>query len=494
MEPLSDHHPVVLRPHHRDGLCVVAPAPELKDRLREQFTRLRGRAPILLAGHLTFQPPTHVGFNDGLIYPGTYYPTGTTAAVARRAALERAPLRGQIRVAVVLVQFPDRSLPADAAARTERLFFSTGELPHGSVAEYYADVSGGLIGITGKVVGPYTLPRGLSAYAGADNGTQAALPNARTLADEALTASAADLDYAPYDNDGDGFVDAYIVVHAGRGAEQTGRTSDIWSHKWILPTERTVNGVKVYAYLTIPEDANIGVAAHEIGHLVFGWPDLYDPDQSSEGIGDWCLMSGGSWGLGGERPTHPSAWCKANQGWIDVVAPSANGPVTVEDVKTGRAAYRLWTNGQDGTEYFLVENRQATGYDASLPGAGLLVWHVDDAVEGNTNEAHFKVALEQADGKRQLELNGNRGDAGDPFPGTSQVTTFTATSTPNSRSYAGSDTCVAITGIPAPSAAMTVEVSVACDPAAPPPPGDTIRTTLETRLRERHGGKGPVRS
>lgn len=42
---------------------------------------------------------------------------------------------------------------------------------------------------------------------------------------------------------------------------------------------------------------------------VFGWPDLYDIDNSSAGIGSWCLMGSGNWGSGGDRPVHPSA-CK----------------------------------------------------------------------------------------------------------------------------------------------------------------------------------------
>ena len=70
--------------------------------------------------------------------------------------------------------------------------------------------------------------------------------------------------------------------------------------------------------------------------------------------------------------------------------------------------------------------------------------------------------LHQADGRRDLELNANRGDAGDPFPGSTNATSFTATTTPSSNSFAGSATCVAITGIPAPSAAMTVGLAVRC--------------------------------
>ena len=78
----------------------------------------------------------------------------------------------------------------------------------------------------------------------------------------------------------------------------------------------------------------------------------------------------GSWGLGGDRPVHPSAWCKSTQGWIDVVAQTSNATVTIPDVKTSRTAYRLWKDGDGGNEYFLVENRQQAGFDASLPGRG----------------------------------------------------------------------------------------------------------------------------
>ena len=105
-----------------------------------------------------------------------------------------------------------------------------------------------------------------------------------------------------------------------------------------------------------------------------------------------------------------------------------------------------------GNEYFLLENRQKTGFDVSLPGDGLLIWHIDEAQSANTDENHYKVALMQADGKRDMERNTNRGDAGDPYPGTSNNNTFSATSNPNSKSYANADSCVAVTIIGASSA------------------------------------------
>ncbi len=478
---------VTVHPHHVDDLCVVAPAPELKEKLIDQFERLRNRAADLVGRNISLTSPNHVGLNDGLIYPGTYYPLGTTAAVAQRAALERAPLRGAVRVVVVLVDFSDKAMGAGAADRFNQLFFSTGELPHGSVKEYFADVSGGLIDIQGEVVGPYRMPRTIAAYAGADNGMQGGTPNARTMANDAATLANPDVDFTPYDNDGNGFVDAFIVVHAGRGGEETGSAADIWSHKWVLPNERSVDSTKIFAYLTIPEDAKLGVTAHELGHLVFGWPDLYDTDNTSEGIGNWCLMASGSWGLGGDRPTHPSAWCKSTQGWVNVISQTNNADVTINDVKTSRTAYRLWKDGGGGTEYFLVENRQQDGYDASLPGQGLLIWHIDEAMASNSNESHYKVALMQADGQRHLETNVNRGDGGDSYPGSSGNASFTGTSTPDSKSYAGSPTSVGVTGIPASSTAMAVHLSVK---ATVQPPKNVKETKeIKERIKEVKEGK-----
>ena len=160
------------------------------------------------------------GYNDGLIKPGTDLPLGTPLRVARRGALERAPLRGQVRVLVVLVDFSDKAM-TETPQHFEDLFFSTGKLPHGSVREYFKEVSGGKITITGEVVGPFRMPLPLATYGGGGSGTDNPAPNARTMAREAAVQADAVVDFKPYDNDGNGFVDAFIVVHAGRGAEET---------------------------------------------------------------------------------------------------------------------------------------------------------------------------------------------------------------------------------------------------------------------------------
>jgi immune inhibitor A len=256
----------------------------------------------------------------------------------------------------------------------------------------------------------------------------------------------------------------------------------------------------VYGYLTVPEDARIGVCCHELGHLLFGFPDLYDTTNVSEGIGNWCLMAGGSWGGSGNTPVHPCAWCKVNQGWATVQVVGSNGPVDIPDVKTSQFVFRLWTDGLSANEYFLLENRQQTGFDVSLPGSGLLVWHVDDSTPDNTNAAHYKVALVQADGKRDLEKARNRGDAGDPFPGSANNTTFTATTNPNSISYAGIDTHVGLTGISQPGPIMNANALVRSPaPASLASTQDSAEllrrieariSALESRLKSNGRGQG----
>ncbi|HRP88739.1 MAG TPA: M6 family metalloprotease domain-containing protein [Edaphocola sp.] len=445
--------------------CMIGPSPELKKKISAELKKLRSANKGLITERIGVIPQSKVGFNDGLIYPGTMYPTGTSAAVARSGAAERAPLSGTVRVAVVLVDFSDKVMTT-SKSHFEDLFFSLGKISTGSVREYFREVSHGIIDIQGQVVGPYRMPKTLSQYAHGASGTGGVSPNARTMAKDAAVASNPSINFVPYDNDLDGFVDAFVVIHAGSGAEQTGSTGDIWSHKWVLEggTPYTADGsTKIYSYLTVPEDCRLGVCAHELGHLLFGFPDLYDTDYSSEGIGNWCLMAGGSWNNGGNTPAHPSAWCKCKQNWVTMENHTTNkSNVAIEDVKSSYKVHRLWKNGASSNEYFLVENRQKNLFDKFIPNGGLLIWHIDEATANNTNETHYKVALMQADGQKDLENDNNRGDSGDCYPGSTNNIKFNNTSNPNSKSYAGSNTCVAVNNISAPAAVMHADLAVKC--------------------------------
>ncbi len=281
------------------------------------------------------------------------------------------------------------------------------------------------------------------------------------MANDALEAARGSTDFNQFDNDDNGFVDCFVVVHAGKDAAETGSARDIWSVKWTLDKERELDGVKVYGFMTVPEDAKCGVCAHELGHLVFGWPDLYDIDHTSSGVGNWCLMSFGLWGCNGDRPVHPSAWCKASQGWVETITETENHEIVLEDIKASHRAHKLWTNGDSSSqEYFLIENRQLGGFDEFLPGTGLLVWHIDDAVWSNTDELHPKVKLIQADGLGEFKGNWGRGDAGDAYPGFSARSAFDSSTTPSSKAYSGQETFVSITNIPPSSSSMKLNITV----------------------------------
>ncbi|MEU8652520.1 M6 family metalloprotease domain-containing protein [Streptomyces sp. NPDC048737] len=455
--------------------CAVAPSPELRERMRQELERVRGESDLTSIFSLG-GPPRVLGFDDGTIVPPDEFPPGTPHEAIRTAAAARSPLSGVVRVVVVLADFQDKPMTTDKE-HFEKLFFSLGELPHGSVRDYYREVTHGLVDIVGEIIGPVRMPQKLSWYAN-DNfgiGRPTGQARAQIMARDAAVAADPLVNYAPYDNDGNGLVDAFMVLHAGPGGEATGDRGDIWSHKWVLPSAYNADGSRIYGYLTIPEDAKIGVCAHELGHLLFGFPDLYDIDGSSEGVGRWCLMGGGSWGGGGEVPTHPSAFCKIQQGWAKAVNVTSDGALSVPDIKSGFEAYRLWTDGLPGNEYFLLENRQRTGFDVSLPAGGLLISHIDTGQRDNSDENHYMVGLVQADNRRDLEWGTNRGDDGDPYPGSTGNTSFTASSNPGSLSYAGAPTGVSVKDISVSAATMTATVSVSAAGTVREPLGAAAR-------------------
>jgi immune inhibitor A len=215
---------------------------------------------------------------------------------------------------LVMVDFVDQPMNPGAKKGVTDLFFSTGVV-NPSVKEYYADVSNGIVSLTGTVVGPFRMPLKMADYGKNDNGW-GDQPNGQTLALDALNAAKATVDFSQYaitdTTTGKRVVPGFVVVHAGGGAESTTSTSGvptgIWSMKWVLPSGlQVVNGVTVYPFACVPEMCRVGVIAHKLGHLLFGWPDLYGLPKKNHGAGLWGLMGQGTWGgnPGGTAPTHP---------------------------------------------------------------------------------------------------------------------------------------------------------------------------------------------
>lgn len=283
---------------------------------------------------------------------------------------------------------------------------------------------------------------------------------------------------------------------------------------WILPEARSQNG---RAGLN-------GLLARFFGHQL-GLPGLSNFADGQPALGTWSLMDVGSNAGGyvlqdsliltvGFAPPHPMAWSKARLGWIE--------PVMVErDTTLVLAATDL--QGVDlpkavripisTTEYFLLENRQQRGnrgippgvgesslredmvwlepekiefsradeagvwlgveaYDAFVPGSGILVWHVDDAVIEdriaagaiNNDPVRQGIALEEADGYRDIgqatfaRLGEIEGTPRDPFF-VGGRTVFAPETRPDSRSNAGAATGIRVEVLSSPGDSMRVGIS-----------------------------------
>ena len=430
---------------------------------------------------------------------------------------EAPPLVGTGNIPVILVKFSDRT-PTYTTTDFNSLLFGSGNY---SMKDYYSEVSYGNFTVDGDVVGWYPAAN-THDYYGANN-TYGRDRYPGTLVREAVAAAdAAGFNFAPYDQDDDGYVDVVAIIHQGTGEEEGSSSTDIWSHQWDLFSAdlygysdggayTTNSNVIVNKYIIMPEILygemeTIGVFTHEYGH-VLGLPDLYDTDDSSEGIGKWSLMASGSWNKVsvsryGERPAHLDAWSKYKLGWITPTVVSGtltNEPIS--QVETSGEIYQLLSGTPLTGEYFLIENRQKISFDEGLPGSGLQIWHIDgntisSKLSSNTvnkNEcypggpscatAHYGVALMQADNLWELEKNSNRGNGGDPYPGDTNNTAFTITSSPNSNLWNGAASNVSITDISASGSEMTATLSTDGVPVTTTtaPVSSTTTTTVAQR-------------
>ncbi len=447
-------------------------------------------------------------------------------------------LTGSINALAVVVDFNDK-VHTVTASFFDTLIFAAPVAGRGSVRDYYSEVSYAQVDIV-----TVNLPSSLGwqrapqtyayyvGYCGVNCGYCGDSPypnNCQKLAEDIVDAVNGVVDFSNYDNDGDGNIEPIMLIHAGPGAEFTGDPHDIWSHSWSLRYPRNYDGVTIADYVIMPEywttvspstsDMTIGVFVHEMGHGFWNLPDLYDRDYSSRGIGWWSLMAGGSWngpnsggwGTDGSSPAWPDAWCRVQMGFATAtnIPSNVSGkpiPQAYNNPPPAETVLKLRSSALAGQEYFLLENRQQTAdtYDEYLPGGGLFIWHVDEAMWNyslqndyectsdphcNCNDArHYLVALEQADGNRDLEFKNNSGDAGDPFPGTANNRNWTMATHPESSSwYACNDTCIGVTNISDSGPTITADLQVSCGP----PPSHWIYLPLVLR-RFWSGGPTPT--
>jgi len=434
----------------------------------------------------------------------------------RHRARKRDDDKTEIRALVILAAFSD--LPAEKITHDvghyEQLLFGQGLGPGRSQRDYFLENSYGKLDVVGDVYGWYRLPNTREYYGNWSYGLcSSCFPkNARGLVEDALRLASGDVDFSLYDNDGpdgipssgddDGYIDALFVVHSGPGYEDTGDRNDIVSHQWTLAAPPSLDGVSAYVYSMEAEDSKVGTFCHEFGH-VLGLPNLFDTNYDSYGLDLWSLMGAGAWLGGGNSPSHLDAWSKVKLGFVEPVVLDHNQQgVTLAPVETFPVVYKLWKNGNAGKEYYLLENRQQTGFDFPLPGSGLLIYHVDETIHNNDNQLRYMVALDQADGDFNLEqrqaFKPFGADAGDPYPGWSNKTSFTEFTSPSSLSNDREDVEVRVTNIALEGAYARFDATVETGPEpiitrvltddsgtgdgdGNPDAGETARFYIETR-------------
>lgn len=365
---------------------------------------------------------------------------------------------------------------------------------YGSVKRYFTDMSFGKFSPDFDVYGPVKLEKPLKHY-GAGSGVE----NMSDLFMDACMAIDGNVDFSQYDSNDDGFIDLIYIIYAGYSESFAGNSTEcIYPKSGTLSNNIVLDGKTVCRYGVnnelngTPEDqiANgllingIGLFCHEFSHCM-GLPDMYPAAGSiaercvNQNLDYWDLMDAGEYTRMGYRPTEYTAWERERFDWIEIDTLDTPCDITLRTLSDGGKAYRIINEKDEtGHEYYIVENVQKTGWNRYIYGHGMLVYHVDyddymfsvGGCKVNNTAGHPRMTVIAADGLFMPEyfsyttIKDNQTDieketnavlteryggifitqniyeaeqAGDPFPGTNNVTELTDSSNPESWVYTG---------------------------------------------------------
>ena len=320
----------------------------------------------------------------------------------------------------------------------------------GSVRDYYYDNSMGQFDPQFDVVGPVNV----------NYNSTSGRNNSRNVFIAALNAVDAQVDFRNYDHDNDGYVDMVYFIVAGHGSNTHGNNSQLlWPYKstGLSTTYRDTKRFNLYACSTEmsgSEGSNIldgiGTICHEFGHVI-GLPDLYDTDYEGSGgeshnPGLWDIMSGGSYLNNSRTPAGYTIWERYALGWAKPVTLDTAGEYTLNPVNTSNEGYIL--RSPLPQEFFMLDNRQNSRWDAYLPGHGMTIVRVDSSnytvwrnndINNNPYRNYYEMLRAG---------NTTSGDlASDPYPGSLGVMMVTPTSEPGLRTWAGDECAFAVNRI-----------------------------------------------
>ena len=333
----------------------------------------------------------------------------------RVGTIDKSVFQGTKKAIVILAQYTDKKFTADNSLDLYKkaingINYKGGDF-RGSVRDYFRAQSNGQFDIDFDVVGVCPLKKNY-AYYGKNVGDDE--PNAYQMIVEACQwAHNNGTDFSKYDWNGDGKVDQVYVIYAGLGQADGGAANTVWPHMFYLSAYEgteyyekglTLDGVTIDTYACGPElqgdgrNNGVGTFCHEFSHCM-GFPDLYDYNSSWFGMGYFDLMDSGSYNGEGYLPAGYSAAEKSDCGWIELkdmtnITETVNVTDMAPQTQNGDA-YIIKNKGNEN-EYFVVEYRAKDGWDAEIPGEGIMITHIDfdqdiwDYNTANTKGQYYK--------------------------------------------------------------------------------------------------------
>lgn len=395
---------------------------------------------------------------------GLYRKMTDEVTAQRRAAVRRAQAQGRqkrmLRKAqasnvfqgtkkglIILVQFTDSKFKSGHDLALYRRIANdenySGNNFRGSIKDYFKAQSHGQFELDFDVAGICQLQHPY-AYYGKNNSQKEDVKPGEMVAEACLWAHEHGINFSKYDWNGDGEVDQVFVLYAGHGEASYKDANTIWPHMYYLSASDygmplSLDGVTVDTYACSSElngDGNldgIGTFCHEFSHCM-GFPDLYDTSSDGGwfGMGDFDLMCSGSYNGDSKCPAGYSAYEKAECGWLTLKdmtnIEQQTSIVGVQPMSADGDAYIIKNKGHED-EYYILENRQKTGWDSYLPASGLMITHVDyDADIWDWNMPNTSGKYEDANGNtktndhqrltifRAGKSTAEYGDASDLYP------------------------------------------------------------------------------
>lgn len=364
-------------------------------------------------------------------------------AKANAARMRRAPwaggdgsraYTGTKRGLIILVEFTDMKF---SEGNTRELYdrianeegFRDVKGFNGSVSDYFKAQSDGQFEMKFDVVGPVQMPNRYRYY-GQDYGGAGSDRYVGKMIATACEEAAKEVRLSDYDWNGDGEADQVFVLYAGRGQASGGDANTIWPHEGRLSgvgssqEPVTIDGIRIDTYACSCELGvngtidGIGTICHEFSHC-FGLPDTYNKDQTRYGMFIWDIMDYGNYLDDSFTPAGYTSLERMLIGWRQPVALTRDTVITgMKPLSEGGRSYII-RNDSHPDEFYLLENRQNTGWDAALYGRGLLILHVNydksawesNSVNAYSNQRCTIFHADNSDGKTDVA-----DAAGDPYP------------------------------------------------------------------------------